>query len=126
VRILIIEDEPEVASTLADALTLGGHTPTIALTGAEGLDRIAADPPQAVFLDVKLPGVSGLEVLRTIRERDPALPVVILTGHATREEVRQARHLGVIDVLQKPWPLKRLDAALADLGRRGRARSAPG
>jgi two-component system response regulator AtoC len=54
-------------------------------------------------------------VLRKIRERDPALPVVILTGYATREELAEARRLGVTDVLRKPWPLKYLDQALAEL-----------
>lgn len=114
-RILIIEDEPEVASALAEVLAFEGHSPSVARTGTEGLDRIAADDPQAVFLDVKLPGPSGVDVLRKIRERDPALPVVILTGYATREELAEARRLGVTDVLRKPWPLKYLDQALADL-----------
>ena len=114
-RILIIEDEPEVASALAEVLAFEGHTPTVARTGAEGLELIATESPQAVFLDVKLPGTSGVEVLRQIRQRDPALPVVILTGHANRQELAEARELGVTDVLRKPWALNHLDEALAGL-----------
>ncbi len=83
--------------------------------GSEGLDRIAADAPQAVFLDVRLPGTSGVEVLRRIRQRDPALPVVILTGHANNQELAEARELGVTDVLRKPWALNHLDEALSGL-----------
>ncbi|HEY7139883.1 MAG TPA: response regulator [Methylomirabilota bacterium] len=121
-RILIIEDEPEVASALAEVLTVEGHRPTVARTGSEGLARIAADAPQAVFLDVKLPGgTDGVEVLRRIRQRDPGLPVVILTGHASREELAAARKLGVTEVLKKPWALNHLDQALAGLRSRGAA-----
>lgn len=120
-RILIIEDEPEVASALAEVLTMEGHSASVARTGLEGLDRIAADAPQAVFLDVKLPGTDGVEVLRRIRQQDPALPVVILTGHATREDLAAARKLGVTDVLRKPWALNHLDEALAGLRARSRS-----
>ena len=121
-RILIIEDEPEVAGALAQVLAREGHSPTVAHTGPEGLDRIAAEAPQAVFLDVRLPGPTGIDVLRQIRARDPALPVVILTGHASSEEVEEAWRLGVTDVLEKPWALKYLDEALAGLDPHGQAR----
>ena len=114
-RILIIEDEPAVARALAQVLAREGHSPTVAHTGPEGLDRIAADAPEAVFLDVRLPGPNGIEVLRQIRARDATLPVVILTGHASPEEVREAWRLGVTDVVEKPWALKHLDEALAGL-----------
>ena len=114
-RILIIEDEPEVASALAAVLSFEGHSTSVARTGPEGLDRIAAEAPQAVFLDVRLPGTSGVEVLRRIRQRDLALPVVILTGHANNRELAEARELGVTDVLRKPWALNHLDEALSGL-----------
>jgi DNA-binding response OmpR family regulator len=114
-RILIIEDEPEVAEVLAGALATQGHTPTVAHTGADGLSRIAAEAPQAVFLDVRLPGANGVDVLRQIRERDLALPVVILTGRASGEEIDAARDLGVTEVLEKPWALRHLDEALAEI-----------
>jgi DNA-binding NtrC family response regulator len=115
-RILIIEDEPAVAHALARALALEGHHATIAYTGPESLDRIGAEAPQAVFLDLRLPGLNGVDLLREIRQRDPALPVVILTGHGTHEEIEEAWQLGVTDVVEKPWALKYLGEALARLG----------
>jgi DNA-binding response OmpR family regulator len=125
-RILIIEDEPEVAKALAKVLEVEGHSPTVAHTGLDGLDRIASESPQAVFLDMKLPGTPGLEVLRRIRARDPALPVVVLTGHASHEEVEAARELGVTDVVEKPWALKCLDEALAGLDPTSQGHRSPG
>lgn len=121
-RILIIEDEPEVASALAEVLAFEGHSPTVARTGSEGLEHIATGAPQAVFLDVRLPGTSGVEVLKRIRQRDPALPVVILTGHANHRELAEVRELGVTDVLRKPWALNHLDEALSGLRSRGSSR----
>ena len=112
-RILIIEDEPEVASILADVLEDAGHSPTVSGTGPEGLERLAVEGPQAVFLDVRLPGPDGVTVLRQIRERHPFLPVVLITGHASQEQVQEAWQLGVTDILRKPWALKCLGEAIA-------------
>jgi DNA-binding response OmpR family regulator len=114
-KILIIEDEPEVASLLAEVLEGAGHSPTVAGTGPEGLDRLTAESPQAVLLDVRLPGPDGVTVLREIRERNPVLPVVILTGHASQEQVAEARQLGVTEILRKPWALTYLREAIAAL-----------
>jgi DNA-binding NtrC family response regulator len=111
-RILIIDDDQRVGNTLADVLALDGHTPAVAHSGTEGLERLASDPPEAVFLDVVMPGLSGLEVLGEIRRRHPKLPVVVLTGKANSDEVEEARRLGATEVLIKPWPLKHLDEAL--------------
>jgi two-component system response regulator AtoC len=77
-----------------------------------------------VFLDVRLPGANGVDVLRRIRERDPALPVVILTGRASGEEIDAARDLGVTEVLEKPWALRHLDEALAEIAPRRSSASA--
>jgi CheY-like chemotaxis protein len=117
-RILIIDDESEVASTLALAVEEGGHTALLARSGAEGLARLQQEEegPEAVFLDIRMPGLGGVDVLREIRRRYPALPVVLVTGHATTEDLEAARDLGVTDVVMKPWALKRLQFALTDLG----------
>jgi CheY-like chemotaxis protein len=123
-KILIIEDEPEVASLLAEVLEGAGHSPTVASSGPEGLDRLTAESPQAVLLDVRLPGPDGVTVLREIRERNPVLPVVILTGHASQEQVAEARQLGVTEILRKPWALTSLREAIAALDTSGPQRKA--
>ena len=81
-RILIIDDDPAVSLTLARMLELDGHEVTCAGTAQDGLSAAAADPPDAVILDIRMPGMSGLEFLRQLRSdtRLGRLPVGIITG----------------------------------------------
>jgi two-component system response regulator MprA len=118
-RILIIEDEPTVAEVVAAALTHHGHQTTLALAGTDGLERIVADRPDAVFLDIVMPGLSGVGVLREIRRRAPDLPVIVLSGRADSQALGEARRLGVTAIVLKPWALHHLDEALRtlDMGR---------
>jgi CheY-like chemotaxis protein len=114
-RILIVDDEPAVAEALADAVKVQGHVPTVARSGAEGLAAIEAQTPEAVFLDLVMPGLSGIELLRTIRQRHPELPIVVVTGRAAPVDLDEVRQLGVTDIVEKPWVLKQLDEALGSL-----------
>ncbi len=115
-RILVIDDEPIVAGLIAEGLRNEGHEEVLtANSGAEGLQVIEQSPPDAVFLDITMPGMDGVEVLRRIRERSPHLPVIILSGWGTERQIEAARDLGVMDVLQKPTPLKNLAQTLARL-----------
>jgi len=110
-RILVIDDEVEVANLLADAIRSEGHETTVAHGGQEGLAVLGRQRPDAVFLDVSMPEMSGIEVLRRIRSTDPALPVVLITGRAVPDELEEARRLGISEVIQKPDILKNLTAA---------------
>jgi CheY-like chemotaxis protein len=120
-KILIVDDEPHVAEILARSLTREGHTTAVAHSGEEALHLLgtAAPEPDALFLDVSMPGMSGLAVLAEIKRRRPCLPVVVITGHATPEEVEQVRRLGAVDVIAKPAPLTHYQQALWRLGVRG-------
>jgi CheY-like chemotaxis protein len=114
--ILIIDDEPEVGRTLASALAELGHRPLVATSGAEGLARMRDERPEAIFLDVRMAGLGGLAVLQEIRRDHPALPVVLITGHATDEELEEAQRLGVAGIVAKPWVLNGLQGAIDQLG----------
>lgn len=111
-RILVIDDEPLVAGVVAEALRSEDNEVVVACSGEEGLRAVEQNPPDAVFLDMVMPGMDGIEVLRRIRARHPDLPVIILSGWATERQVELARALGVTDVLQKPVPLRNLTEAL--------------
>ena len=112
-RILVIDDEPVVARVVAEALRIDGNQVTTACNGEEGLRAIEQQAPDAVFLDIAMPGMDGIEVLRRIRERHADLPVIILTGWASGRQIDEARRLGVTDILGKPVPLKHLTEALS-------------
>jgi len=112
-RILIVDDEPAVADVLADGVRLQGHVAIVSPSGAEGLAAIDAQAPEAVFLDLVMPGLSGIELLREIRRRHPELPVIVVTGRTAEVDLDEVRRLGVSDIVEKPWVLRKLDEALA-------------
>ena len=114
-KILIVDDEVHVATVLADSVRLQGHEAFVAAGGEEGLALLDQKRPDAVFLDIVMPGMGGIEVLRRIREVYPALPVIVITGHASTAEIEEAKRLGVTDCVQKPFVLNQLSQALGRL-----------
>jgi CheY-like chemotaxis protein len=118
-HIVIIDDEPVVAETLAEAVRGQGHTAAVGLSGSEGLALLAEKAPDAVFLDLVMPGLSGIELLREIRRANPELPIVVVTGWARQQDLDEVRRLGVTDIVEKPWALKYVDEALRTLGSYG-------
>src|SRR5256885_13449077 len=105
-KLLLIEDDVRVAQILAEAFVADGHETTIRHTGEDGLTYLPRERPDAVVLDVRLPAMSGVAVLRQIRATDPVLPVMIITGLATPEEIAEARRLGVTEIIEKSGILK--------------------
>ena len=123
-RLLLIEDDEHVAQVLAEAFGSDGHETTIRYTGEEGLAYLSSERPDAVVLDIRLPSLNGVAVLRQIRSSDPALPVIIMTGLATPGEIAEVRRLGVIEIIEKPEVLKHFSAALARVAQRDRGQDA--
>ena len=115
-KLLLIEDHVPVADVLTEAFRDIGHEVSVAHTGEEGLRELASSCPDAVLLDVTLPGMDGVTVLRAIRARDRQLPVIILSGNASPEQLEQLRSLGIHDVIHKPDTLSHLTEVLALLG----------
>ena len=115
VRILIVEDAFHVANLLAESVRLQGHEAIVARSGQQALSLLDQRCPDAVFLDIVMPEVSGIDVLRRIRETHPGLPVIVITGSASSQQIDEARSLGVDDVIEKPFALKQLDQALESL-----------
>jgi len=114
-KILIVDDEPQVAEILAKSLGREGHQATIATSGEQALSLVGTYDPDALFLDVSMPGMNGLDVLAEVRRRRPSLPVVVITGHATPDEVEQVKKMGAVDVIEKPAPLTHYQLALKRL-----------
>ena len=114
-EILIVDDEREVADVLARSLNRQGHETTVVHSGAEALERLRTSAPDAMFLDVSMPGMNGLDVMAEVRRLRPALPVVVVTGHATEDEIGRVRALGAVDVIQKPSALTHYHDAISRL-----------
>jgi DNA-binding NtrC family response regulator len=100
--VLVVDDEKEVRRGLARCLELSGYRVHEAASGAEALDGISLVGPDLVLLDVRLPDMEGVEVLKRIRREDPDLPVIMITGHASVETAVQAMKLGAYEYLEKP------------------------
>jgi len=110
--ILIIDDEASIRESLQTLLELEGFTVEVTGTGEEGLARIAEQPMDLVLLDLALPERNGLEVLHDIRDRDPLLPVIMITAYGTVENAVAAMQAGASNFVQKPWDNEKL---LADV-----------
>lgn len=110
-RILFIDDDPQAHKTLKMVLS-GKSTLLSAYTGTQGLEMILREGPDVVHLDINLPDKNGLEVLRDIRSRPPAPPVIMLTAVEQTETVVEAVKAGAYDYIVKPFTLKKLSAAI--------------
>jgi CheY-like chemotaxis protein len=114
-EIMIVDDEPQVAEVLARSLSRQGHSTTVVHSGEEALERLRTLPLDAMFLDVSMPGMNGLDVMAEVRRLRPSLAVVIITGHATADEVERVKALGAVDVIQKPSALTHYHRAIERL-----------
>jgi two-component system, NtrC family, response regulator AtoC len=114
--ILVVDDERTLARAVKAFLQESGYEAEVAGNGEEALRLLETLRPDVVFSDVRLPGMDGIELLRRIREFDPAVPVVIMTAYGTIEGAVQAIKLGAFDYLKKPVDLEELKL-LADRAR---------
>jgi len=107
-KILIIDDEPEICKMVTEFLFDAGYSSSSALNGPDGLAMIKRDLPSLVLLDIGMPGMDGIEVMRLIHEEFPSLPVVVLTGNRDTETVKKMVELGAAEYLTKPINLETL------------------
>ena len=112
-RLLIIDDDPLILKVLHAGLR--DYSVVTASSGEEGLERYAAEPFDAVICDLALPGMDGFEVIRRIRERDPAAQVLVITGQDTQARLLAALRENIVDFLAKPFELEDLLAAVANV-----------
>ena len=123
-RILIVDDETSIREILRQLFEYEGHEVEMASSGAEALKRIDTAEPDVVFLDVKMPGMDGLDVLARIKEAAPGLQVVMISGHGTIDTALEATRRGAFDFLQKPLDTDRLLVTLRNvLERKGLSQS---
>ena len=102
IRILLIDDETGFSSVLGKRLARRGVEVVTARDGTEGLLKLNTEVFQVVILDMKMPGMNGLQVLKTIKNRHPSVEVIILTGNADMESAISAMNAGAFDFMLKP------------------------
>jgi len=104
-KILIVDDEEEFASTVAERLNLRGYQATAVFSANEALAIIGTAAPDVVLLDLMMPGINGFETLRVIKELTPSIEVIILTGYGGIQGKLQGMEAGAFDYVMKPVDL---------------------
>src|SRR6056297_2582139 len=107
-RVLVIDDEAGIRQILSEIITDEGHTAFNAADGIEGLSLLNQEPVDVVLLDVWLPNMGGIDVLKKIKEDYPRIEVIIISGHANIDMAVSAVKLGAFDFLEKPLSLERV------------------
>ncbi len=107
-KVLMVDDEEDFVTTLSERMKMRDVDSDVALDGEQALQRVEDDIPDVMVLDLKMPGIDGLEVLRRVKKAYPQIPVIILTGHGSEKDEAEARRLGAFDYLQKPVDIEKL------------------
>jgi len=119
IRVLLVDDEEDYVKTMAERMDMRDLQSTVALSGEEALDVLETDPPDVIVLDLRMPGMHGMEVLERVRRDHPHIQVIILTGHGGEKEEKEARRLGAFEYFQKPADLGSLIDTIQGAWRRG-------
>jgi DNA-binding NtrC family response regulator len=113
-KVLMVDDEEDFVKTLAERMKMRDLDSDVALNGEQALQLVEDQIPDVMVLDLKMPGIDGMEVLRRVRKAYPQVQVVILTGHGSEKDEAEAKRLGAFAYLQKPVDIERLIITLKD------------
>ncbi|MFH0976475.1 MAG: response regulator [Spirochaetota bacterium] len=102
IRVLVVDDDQRMAKTIYDILMIKGYTAIVANSGEEAIEKVKADVPDSVLMDIKMSGINGIETLAVLKKLAPGLPVILMSAYATAEQVIEAKLYGAYTVLNKP------------------------
>lgn len=108
ITVMLVDDEEEFVTTLAERLELRDMEVRVALSGEEAVHLLVEFVPQVMVLDLKMPGMDGLEVLRVVHSQHPEVKAIMLTGHGSEKDREEAMRIGACDYLHKPVDITEL------------------
>ncbi|MBI2017059.1 MAG: response regulator [Candidatus Rokubacteria bacterium] len=114
-RVLVVEDELDLGDVFRDFLLELGHQPLVVRSAEAALGKLETERPDAIILDIHLPGMSGLDFLQLRPVRELGVPIVAVSGVVTESQARECLRLGAADFVGKPIPLDRLNEVLTFL-----------
>ena len=114
-KILIVDDDPDICHFFQKILTEMGYEVSTASGARESLTRITRDPPDVLFLDIKMPKMDGLECLRRVRKIKRKLPIVMITGYGDLKSAQEAMRLGADEYISKPFNLEEIKRLISEL-----------
>ena len=112
INVLLVDDENEFVKSLSERMKLRDLEPGVALNGDEALKMVDQEIPDVIVLDLKMPGIDGLEVLKRVKATYPQVQVIMLTGHGSEEDEKEARRLGAFEYFEKPTQMDKLVATI--------------
>jgi DNA-binding NtrC family response regulator len=121
IRVLVVDDERDFAAAIAERLVTRGFLASAVFSGPQALEAVKEAEYDAVVLDLKMPGMDGLQTLQAIRQIEPDIQVLVLTGHGTVAAGIGGMQLGAADFLQKPVTIERLCSAIRAAAERSRS-----
>ncbi len=107
-KLLLVDDEEEFVKTLSERMKMRDLKSDVAFSGEEALKTMDKDLPDVMVLDLKMPDIDGMEVLKRAKKAYPGVKIIMLTGHGSEKDEQEARRLGVFEYLQKPVDLEKL------------------
>lgn len=114
IKVLLVDDEVDFVNTLAQRLKMRDLLVDTVYDGGQALSFIKKIEPDVIVLDLKMPGLHGIEVLREVKNLKPNIQVIILTGHGTEKDEEEAKRLGGFDFLRKPADIDLLVAKIKE------------
>jgi DNA-binding NtrC family response regulator len=117
IKVLLVDDEEDYVRTMAERMDMRDMGSDVALSGEAALAMVEEDQPDVMVLDLRMPGIGGMEVLGKVKAQYPSLQVIILTGHGSDREEKEARRLGAFDYLRKPVDITDLMESIRRAGR---------
>ena len=117
IKVLLVDDEEDLVRTMAERMEMRDLGSDVAFDGQQALNMIEDEMPDVMVLDLRMPGLGGMEVLRQVKDTYPQIAVIIMTGHGSDEDEEEARRLGAFDYLRKPVDINQLMEVVKDAGR---------
>jgi DNA-binding response OmpR family regulator len=114
IKVLLVDDEVEFVDTLGQRLKMRGLSVDIVYDGEQALSFVRKIEPDVIVLDLKMPGLYGIEVLKEVKKLKPNVQVIILTGHGTDKDEVEAKQLGSFDFMRKPADIDLLVAKIKE------------
>lgn len=113
-RVLLVDDEEEYLEIMSERMRARDIEVTTSTSAREALDMIATESYDAVIMDFMMPEMNGIEALKVIKEKNPEMQIILLTGHATVEKTVEAMKAGAMDLIEKPADLDALSEKIKD------------
>ncbi|MBU0465781.1 MAG: response regulator [Proteobacteria bacterium] len=120
-KILLVDDEKEFVQTLSERLQMRDMGTAVVYDGNSALDQVQRDEPEVMIIDLKMPGLDGMELLKRVKHTHPQIQVIVVTGHGSEQDKKKCMDLGAFSYMQKPVDIDLLSESLKKAYKKNKA-----